>query len=664
MTASSQGGAARRVRTWTGRLGLAVGMGWALAWGLPAAGAEGGAPASTVNASGAASAALAPDDAASAPARTRRPLRWTLEVDAPSPLDRVLKRNLDLARFQAEGDDDGDEATPSQGISRSELRRLLASVPDQARSLLDAEGYFNAKVRTQVLDDNASASGSQGPPDSVVRVRIEVEPGPRTEVRHVQFVFEGELDTRLDAQEPGALDLFERLSDGWRLSEGEVFRQADWSSAKNETLALARADTYPTASWSGTSATVDAAANRADLYLVMDSGPAYAFGQTTIEGLARQPASAIQNLAPFRPGDPYRERQLLDWQERILKLNLFESVFVSPVLDPSQPQSTPLVVQVREAPMQTATAGIGASSDNGPRVSLEYLHRNVFGLDWQAKTKLQVGARLSDGQIDLLSHPWEGRRRGLVSAQVNNLIDNDNAVTKSQRLKVGRLREGERLERSDYVEVQHAEVRSADDRVVSSATALSATSQWIWRDVDNQILPTRGTSSMAQLTVGRTYSSFNQDGVFTRAHIRSTGYLPLPWSWHLTARAEAGQVVARDEVSVPDTLLFRAGGDDSVRGYAYRSLGVEREGVTTGGRSVATASVELAHPIVPSVPAVLGAVFMDVGDAAQSFDKWAAKRGYGVGVRWRSPVGPFRLDIAYGAAVQKWRLHFSVGISL
>ena len=58
------------------------------------------------------------------------------------------------------------------------------------------------------------------------------------------------------------------------------------------------------------------------------------------------------------------------------------------------------------------------------------------------------------------------------------------------------------------------------------------------------------------------------------------------------------------------------------------------------------------------------AVFFDVGDAAQSFDRWSAKRGYGVGVRWRSPVGPFRLDVARGASTGEWRLHFSVGISL
>ncbi|MCH8178443.1 MAG: BamA/TamA family outer membrane protein [Proteobacteria bacterium] len=712
---------ARALRAWLP--GLLVGM--AMAWAADAPMAQtvpvpvpAPAPASPVGVSASASAASLPAAGpASAPGEARvprKPPKWRLVVDAPAPLDRLLEDNLDLARFQKDA-----------AVSRGELRRLVAAVPQQARSLLDAQGHFAAEVRTRVQegprepgrrdagsaaragvnavvaavvkavvggeapqpaqaagDVRESATGAatesttdaaagaateastEGAADAEVLITVSVEPGPLTRVRRVQFVFEGELDQRLSAADPVAQALADQLAQTWALSEGEPFRQAAWASAKTDTLARLRADTYPLASWSGTSATVDATEHTASLYLVADSGPAFAFGPIRVEGLKRQPASAIVNLAPFKPGGPYRERQLLDWQERIQKLGLFESVFVSPTLDAQQPKDTPLVVQVREMPLQSATAGIGVSSDNGPRVSLEHLHRNAFGLDWQAKTRVQLGARLKDAQLDVTSHPWEGRKRGLISLQTTGLIDSDNAITNSQRARMGLLREGERLERSDYLELQHASVRSANDLLVSNATALSATTQWIFRDVDNRLLPTRGTTSMAQLTFGRTYSALEEDGFFGRAHTRVTAYLPLPWTWQLTARGEVGQVLARESVSVPDTLLFRAGGDDSVRGYAYRSLGVEIDGVTTGARAVATGSVELAHPLPVGVPGLQGAIFADVGDAADRFSKMSAKRGHGLGVRWRSPVGPFRLDVAYGDAVQKWRLHFSVGISL
>ncbi len=646
---------------------LPGGMGWA----QPAASTPGGASTSAQAVSVASS---APDVAASGASarRTPRAVDWRLTVEAPSPLDDLLMENLDLARYQrearqAEEDDaatEGDELAPSAlRITRGELRRLLAEVPAQAKALLEAEGYFTAQVRIKVDDGTVDGNGAavQGAP---VLVHVVVDPGPRTVVKRVQFVYEGELDTRLGAGEEGAKGLAEEVADNWGLPADEPFRQADWSNAKNATLARLRADTYPMASWSGTSATVDAQAHSASLFLVADSGPAFSFGEVRIEGLEHQPPSAVLNLAPFRPGQPYRERQVLDWQERLQKVNLFESVYVAPAFDVNHPQATPLIVQVRESPIQEASIGIGASSDNGPRVSFEHLHRNPFALDWQVRTKVQLGLRVSDGLIDLLSHPWPGRKRGLASAQVSSIEDNDNAITRTQRLKVGRLREGERLERTDYVEAVRTTVRSASDLLVADATALSLTSQWIFRDVDSQVLPTRGTTTMVALTGGRSVSALDASGYFARVHGRITAYVPLPASWQLQLRAEGGQVLARDNVSVPDALLFRAGGDDSIRGYAYRSIGVERDGVTTGGRVLGTGSIELSHPLWPGQPNLLGAIFMDVGDAAERVDQWALKRGHGVGIRWRSPVGPFRIDVARGVSTDEWRFHFSVGVSL
>lgn len=651
--------------------GLMVSAAWlsgAAAWAQGA-----GATSPPASPSALSVAANPPDAGASgaAPGRAPRPVDWQLTVQAPSPLDDLLMENLDLARYQKEAQraQDDESASSALRITRGELRRLLAEVPAQARALLEAEGYFTAKVLIKVEDGSADGSGVVPPQDAQaapapVLVQVVVEPGPRTVISRVQFVYEGQLDTRLSTEDPDAQSLTEDISDNWALPQDEPFRQSDWTTAKNAALARLRADTYPMASWSGTSATVDAQAHTASLFLVADSGPAFSFGEVRIEGLERQPPSAVLNLAPFRAGQPYRERQILDWQERLQKVNLFESVYVSPALDVNHPEATPLIVQVREAPIQEASVGIGASSDNGPRVSFEHLHRNPFGLDWQARTKVQLGLRVSDGLIDLLSHPWPGRKRGLASVQVSSIEDNDNAITRTQRLKLGRLREGERLERTDYVEALRTSVRSAADLLVSDATALSFTSQWIFRDVDSQVLPTRGTTTMVALTGGRSISALDESGYFGRVHGRFTAYLPLPASWQLQFRAEGGQVLARDNVSVPDALLFRAGGDDSIRGYAFRSIGVERDGVTTGGRVLGTGSVELSHPLWPGVPNLLGAVFMDAGDSAERIDQWALKRGHGVGIRWRSPVGPFRIDIARGVSTDEWRLHFSVGVSL
>ena len=649
-----------RVRNWW--------PGLALAWGLLPAGAWAQTAAPMVSTSPEAPASLGAEGDEAVPLRTesavpetqtgaaatarRRAsaLVWQLKVDAPAPLDELLTEYLELARFQRERADND-----KLRISRNELRRLVISAPDEARGLLEAEGYFGAQISTRVDDE------VEGKP---VVVTLKVDPGQRTRISKVQMIYEGAFDVALSDGDARAQALADGLMRDWGLPVGEVFRQGLWSSAKNAALAQLRAKGYPTASWSGTSVTVDATERTAKIFLVADSGPAFAFGDIRVEGLTRQPASAVLNLAPFKKGDPYEEKLVLDWQERIQKLNLFENIFVATDFDPTQADATPVVVQLRELPLHAATVGVGVSSDTGPRVSGEHLHRNLWGLGWQAKTALQIGKRESRGQVDLTSHPLPGRVRGLLSGQASRLLDSDDAQTTSQRVRVGRLQEGDVRERTQYLEYQHARVSSANDVVVSNASALSGTAQWIWRHVDNQLLPTQGYTGLAELTLGQTYSALDSTGTFTRAYGRITAYRPLPLNWHLTARAEAGQVSAGEDVSVTDTLLFRAGGDDSVRGYAYRSLGVKREGVTIGGRAMATASVELAHPILQRMPSLLGAVFVDAGDAAERMGDLRPKVGYGVGVRWRSPVGMLRLDLARGSDTGQWRMHFSVGVSL
>lgn len=575
--------------------------------------------------------------------------QWRLDIDAPKNLRNLLRAYLDLARFQSEPQAGSDQ------INLIELRRLVVSAPEQARSLIEAEGYFSANITTRVTD----ATDSQP-----MVVLLKIDPGPRTLVKKVQLIFEGELDERLASDDEAAQALVQSLNDTWGLPQGQVFRQAEWSASKNATLAKLRAEGYPTASWSGTSVTVDADTKEATLFLVADSGPAFFFGDIQVEGLKSQPASAITHLSPFKRGAPYKEAQLVDLQDRIQKINLFDSVFVSTDVDPTSAAAVPVVVQVHEMPLQQATVGVGISSDTGPRVSLEHLHRQPFGIDWQAKTKAQIGRDESNLQLDLTSHPWAGRRRGLVSGQFTYLVDDARAINTSQRLRVGRLREGERLERTDYLEFQHAEVESDAGLTVSAASSLAGTTQWIFRDVDSQILPTRGTTTTVSVTAGHSFATLESSGYFGRAYARLTGYLPLPANWFATARGEWGQVIARDQVSVPDTLLFRAGGDESVRGYAYRSLGVKADGVVIGGRSLVTGSVEVAHPLMKSTPNLLGAVFVDAGDAAANPANLHINLGYGAGLRWRSPVGTLKLDGAYGRDVRQWRMHFSVGISL
>jgi translocation and assembly module TamA len=150
------------------------------------------------------------------------------------------------------------------------------------------------------------------------------------------------------------------------------------------------------------------------------------------------------------------------------------------------------------------------------------------------------------------------------------------------------------------------------------------------------------------------------DTSFVRLYGRHTQYFRAGDKGRLILRGELGSVLADTRAGIPTDFLFRAGGDNSVRGYAYQSLGRTLEGGVASVRYLATGSVEYNHFFEGNWGM---AVFVDAGDAADSPGALSPVFGYGVGARYRSPVGPINLDLAYGEATGEFRLHFSLGVS-
>jgi translocation and assembly module TamA len=455
------------------------------------------------------------------------------------------------------------------------------------------------------------------------------------------------------------------------LPAGAAFSQEAWTDAKAAALAQLRAEGYAAATLAGSQAEIDAPRHQARLVLVIDSGPRFRYGPIHFEGLAHVDESSPRALLTFASGEPLREQPVLDYQDRLSKSGLFESLAVN--IDPaalsaaereaSESPAVPVVVKLRERPMHQLTLGAGYSDATGPRVTAEHLHQNILGLDWQAKTKLQLGRDASLAALDLTSHPQPGPYRNLASASLDDSVTSGLRVI-SHKLRLGRSRDGERIERLYYVEYLNAATTPVGGGTRDNNSSLAYTQQWVLRDLDNPVLPTRGFAVSADASAGRSFHTEADSGWFGRATTRLTGYWPLGESWYGQARLQAGQVFAKPTVSVPFTLLFRAGGDESVRGYAYQSLGpTDVNGTAVGGRVLGTASLELARPIARDIPSVWAAAFVDAGNAAPSWQSYRPALGWGLGIRWRSPVGPLRIDLAYGEQVRRVRLHFSVGIT-
>jgi translocation and assembly module TamA len=603
--------------------------------------------------------ATQPDAAGASPAlpdagRRAAPAAWRVEVDAPSDLRDLLSRHLDVARYRAQvGPQTDADNTAAPVMTQGELRRLVATTPAQARQLLETEGYFAAQVR-------ATLTPAASPGDEAV-VQVQVEPGPQSVVSSVVLRFQGDLDRGMESNDAAAKALASRLEADWPLQRGDAFSQSQWASAKANLLTTLRAQGYLSASWSGTSARIDESSHDVSLFLIADSGPLYRFGALRIEGLERIKPEAVANLRGFGEGTPYTDKQLFDFQDRLQKSGLFSSVAASLEPDPAQAEAAPVVVRLKEQSMQQSTFGVGYSANTGSRVSLEQVSRRVFGWDWQAKTVIELGTNQSSFKSDFTSHPLPGLRHNLFSVAIEHL-DAAGSTTHSQSLKAGRSRDEERIDRTVYVEWQRVRVTGGDGQS-TEASAVTGNLQWVRRQLDSVMAPTRGYAMSIDVAVGESFATDQSNGLFGRLLWRTLAYQPLPGSWFASGRLDVGRVQSRPGVGIPDTLLFRAGGDDSVRGYAYRSIGPTRDGVAVGARSLLTSSIELAHPIWANRPAWLWAVFMDAGDAADEMSNMQLRTGYGVGVRWRSPVGALRVDLAHGQHVHETRLHLSLGMA-
>ena len=179
-----------------------------------------------------------------------------------------------------------------------------------------------------------------------------------------------------------------------------------------------------------------------------------------------------------------------------------------------------------------------------------------------------------------------------------------------------------------------------------------------WRNVDNVLDPHKG--SILQVDVSAAPKAFLSDQNFVRLYSKYQQWFELGAKDVIIMRLEGGYVIANHNTGIPEEVLFRTGGTGSLRGYAYQSIGVNKNNGVVGGRVLATASAEYVHWVKPNWGA---ATFVDTGDAADTYSTLRLKQSMGVGGRYKTPAGPIALDLAYAHDTKSVRLDFSIGIA-
>lgn len=575
-----------------------------------------------------------------------------LDVQAPGEVARLLAQHLDLARaLQRET-----EAAP---LDADERRRLCKLTPDQGRALLQTLGHFNPVAIE--LDCDAG--------------RLTVDPGPRALWRRVDLQVKPPSDGSEGAP-VGPSEGTQAPSPPWRdwlpLQIGEPFDQARWAGAKRALLSQARARGYPLARWASTEASVDAELNAVDAELVLEPGPAVRVGAVALQGLNHHDAERTRRLLDLPEGSPYTEQRLLDAQERLLRSGLFDAAQVELEPEGLSGDRMPVRVRLREAPLQQVALGVGWQSNSGERVTLEHVHRLPLGWPVRSRVKLAWGRLGQLAEAELSTHPEARQRRELVGVAWQR-EDGTDAPFRQASVRVGQVFETRAEDRSVAVEgLSSQQGLSLQHR---DARAILLHVNPTWRDLDSVILPTRGQAWVLQSALGQARSrdalGAVTQGPLVRLQARWQGFVPLQGGRQLSLRAELGQLWTRgDALGLPESLRWRAGGDESVRGYSHRSLGPEVAGQDVGGTHLWTASAEFTQPLPPAwVGGLEGlgvAAFVDAGRTALRWRDARPALGAGLGARWRSPVGLLRVDLARGQARFEggWRLHVSVGLAL
>lgn len=562
------------------------------------------------------------------PVQAKSKANYVVDIHAPRALRKLLEAHLDLARFAERGD-----------LTDDEYAFLITAVPRQVTDLLETQGYFTPAVTT----DERMIDGKK-------HVDIYVEPGPITVVTSLSLNIAGPV-----AQEAPARETATR--EAWTLHEGDPFSQEGWDAAKDSALKALQAERYLGAKITHSEARINPATHKASLQVDFDSGPTFTLGELQIDGTRRYPEWIITNINPLNVGEVYSASRIQELQKQIQATPYFASVALDVDSDTAHPNDTPIRLKVSEYPYQSIRTGVGYSSDTGAYIQGNYSYFNLFNRAWVFSVTGRIERDQDQGQVQISMPPG---RYGWVNSALASYTRSDIEDTEIFSMRAGL----QRARTSQYYDFTYSLLYYRDrllQNVGPETTATALVPNWTWtrRDVDDLVFPRSG--NIVTISAGGALKHVASDTSFGRVYASGRQYFPIGKTDLVLVRIELGGVfTSGSTLDVPASLLFRAGGANSVRGYTYDSIGNNVSGSVIPTKYEATGTAEYQHWFTRDWGA---AVFYDAGTATDNWSEKAINTGVGAGARWRSPVGPVNLDLAYGIQGHSWRPYLTLGIA-
>lgn len=567
-------------------------------------------------------------------------LSYRVELLGAQEQEAFLRQYLDI-----------EQSKNSPDLTDQVVRQLYEQSAKQIKDLLATEGYFDAEVTSRIRSAGRKWT-----------VRFEVKLNEPVRIEKVSLIFTGAIASN-EVRELAAKEASIRsLEQEWGLAEGQIFKQAKWSEAKNKVLQRLSAVRYPNAKIVSSLAVIDREHHRANLNLQVDSGEAFVFGEAQISGLSRYPEKVVALNNDIKQGDVFDQDKLVALQTRLIESGYFKGVEVKVSEQASATEAAPAVLPVlivlEEAPSKNLRLGVGFSTNTGLRTQLAYDDKNLLKRGWLWKNNFKLEQLEQSWKSEILLPTRQYGFRDGLSYEIKHEKIAAIGDIYSHAFVLRRNWGTPEIDRTLRLRFLSDSIKSTSiDLPNSNPSALIAGFVWKKRAVDHVLSPSNGY--VLQVEADAALRALASSSNFARAYSKAQFFYPLGRSGFSSVRAEFGLNTARDYTEVPPETLFLAGGDQSVRGYAYQSIGhVDEEGNIKHGRILTTVGLELGAWLTQNW-GVAG--FLDMGAVANKFNDMTFKRGYGVGARWRSPVGPLNLDLAYGQAVRKIQFHINLG---
>jgi len=491
-----------------------------------------------------------------------------------------------------------------------------------------------------------------------IRIQYNISLGTPISIRSVTLSINGQ-----GKDEETLLTLLKKCP----LKIGERLQHSHYELFKNQLLGKALQLGYLNALYLNNTIELNPINNQADIYLQLDTGERYYIGDIAFPA-APYPVHYLKQYVPFSADSPYTTEKLLAFQKSLSDTDLFSKIRIDPELNQSKENMVPLNVRLTPKPHNKYTASLGFSTDTNMRGSVGWERRRVHYPGHRVHLNAKGSKRLNQVNAQYTIPGKRPRTDKLaLGTQVTEEKFSDKKYSMRNESGLTRIQKRGRFEQIFGVHYLSEVFRELPTDPKERSHFLLPTTGFTWSNIEKTSLRQHGVHVTFTLK-GAVKSLFSTTDLL-QAKTQAKWIYALGEYTRLITRSELGFLTASHVKAhpIPLSLRFFTGGDHSVRGYGYNSLGpreLDRDGnsIVVGGRYLFVGSIELERKIYKQLGA---AIFVDSGNA---MNHWRSRlsTGVGCGLRYETALGALRLDVARPTlkGKHKPRVHFTFGVNL